>query len=238
MKGTCIVSLGVGGHFTAGLARLAAGARANGFAGEIISWKDYPDGCPPHQAVPYGFKPYCMDLARQAGFQVVIWLDAACVPVRSLAPVIAEASARGHMFQWAPYNTGEWCSDTCLDAFGLTRARAYSFVHSLWACAMALDVSHPVGGEFLDRWLAASRDGRSFQGAWTNEKHQASTDGRVKGHRHDQAVGSILAYQMGLPFHPRLVHYDAWNVMPVEGYEQALRLPWFPAPVLSNHNVK
>lgn len=239
MSRPCVISLGVGKNYRNGLIRQAAGLKANWYLGTVRHYDDYPEGCPTQKEVPYGFKPYLMDVARRDGFNPVLWMDAPCVPVKRLDRVFAEAANRGYMFQWSPNNTGEWCSDAAAAAQGLTRAQVNAMPRSFWATAMCLDFRHDVANEFMDKWLAASRDGKSFPGSRKNDDGSVSADPFVRGHRHDQAVASILSHKLNMPGHARLVAYDADSIMPMSDWTNAqLCQPGFPAFILCNHNCK
>lgn len=232
-----VISYGEGRDFEAGLNRLEAGFKANGIQADLFIHRTPPQDCPAHWQVPYGFKPWFFEYYRTTHKQV-IWLDASCVPVKSFERLWYELERDGCLFQVSPLSIGEWCSDAALETMGITREQALAMKPSMWNCAVGLDFRHKTACEFLEKWLEKSRDGRSFQGAWTNEHGQASKDLRVQGHRHDQTIATILAYQLGMPFNEHVVHYDIWNVMPLEYYKSYLRLPWFPAPILNNHNAK
>lgn len=233
-----VISLGIGQRFGMGLTRLEAGLKANGYEGEIHLFREYPEGCPTHREIPYGFKPWLLDWARRRGDSEALWMDSACVPVKSLDRVFALMRRQGYVFPYSPLRIGEWCSDAALNTMGLTREKVMGLWPSIWATVMGLNFRNALANEFLDRWLAKSRDGVSFHGDWTNENGQVSSDPRVQGHRHDQTIATILAFQMGLTFSWGVVCYDSGDVMPLEGFEERLRLPGFPTPILSNHNVK
>ena len=66
------------------------------------------------------------------------------------------------------------------------------------ACVMGFDVQNIVANNFLKQYTDAASDGISYMGDWTNQNLQVSYDMRVKGHRHDQSVASILAKQLGM----------------------------------------
>lgn len=231
----CVVTLGVGQRFAAGVKRMGAGLKANGYEGTGRMLTAYPPGCPTHKEIPYGFKPWLIDRARYDGFDQVLWMDAACVPVKPLDGLFELLAVEGAVFPYSPLPIWQWCSDACRDAMGLSKARLRGLCPSMWACVIGLDFRHGAANEFLDQWLLYSRDGVSFHGAWTNENGQVSANPEVKGHRHDQTVASILAFEMGLPFHLEIVAYDMDNVVPLEAYEGKLTIPDCPAYILSNH---
>ena len=234
----CVVSLGIGQRFSGGLVRQVAGLMANRFEGDIIQAVDWPDGCPTHAEVPYGFKPWMVDRARSEGYEQVLWLDSACVPVKPLGPLFDLIALDGVVLPVGRRPTWEWCSDACAEKMGVSRSRLLGMCPTIWACVMGFDFRHATANEFLDRWLAYSRDGVCFHGAYTNENGEVSADPNVKGHRHDQAVASILAFEMGLSFTRDIVEYDFNNTLLLDGYESNLRQPDALAYILAQHDVK
>ena len=233
----CVVTLGVGQRFPAGVRRQEAGLIANGFDGERRMFTEYPPGCPTHQQIPYGFKPWLMDQARRDGFDQVLWMDAACVPVRSLDGLFEELAIDGAIFPYSPLRIWEWCSDACAKQMGISWNKLKGLCPSIWSCVIGLDFRHDAANEFLDQWLAYSCKG-AFHGAWSNDNGEVSADPEVKGHRQDQTVATILAFRLGLPFSLGTVSYDMEGIMPFDGYDKFLRLPNYRTYILNNHNVK
>jgi hypothetical protein len=210
----CVVSLATKkAPFPKALRRLERSVRRAGFQGEILLWRpgSYPAGCPPHLEVPFAFKPFCFSEARRRGYDLVLWLDARCLVVRSLDPIFDEIAERGWvLFRNEPHVLGEWASDLALELFGLTREEALA-LPEVNGAALGLDLRNRVAADFLDSWYAAARDGRSFRGVVEplgsgadymdvkkNRSGRVSGDPRVRGHRHDQTVAGILAHRLGM----------------------------------------
>ena len=101
------------------------------------------------------------------------------------------------LFDNIGFSIGDYTSDACLNQFGMTREEAFDS-KMIMACVMGFDVQNPVAAEFLNRYISAALDGVSYHGDWHNNNLQVSRDMRVKGHRHDQSVASIIAKQMGM----------------------------------------
>jgi hypothetical protein len=200
-----------------GLRRLHESLLRVGFGGEFMCWPpgSFPAGCPPHWEAPFAFKPFCFAEARQRGVDLALWMDAACIAVRSLESLFREIDRRGQLlFQNGTRRLGEWASDEALARFDIGREQAMS-IPEVNAATLGLDLRSAVGREFLDRWLEAAQHGVAFRGVpealRTGEDYQdvksnralrVSADPRVRGHRHDQTVAGILAYRLGLPLTP------------------------------------
>ena len=213
-----VISLATGEErFTTALEHLGAGLEQVGFDGAFEPWRDgrYPPGCPEHLDVPFAFKPYCFAEARKAGAGLVLWLDSTCLPVRPLDGLFGELGRDGYLlFANRRRVVGEWASDLALEWLGVSREEAMQ-MPEVNAAALGLDLRSAVGNEFLDRWLAEARAGLAFRGVkepleggvdyddvkW-NRGNRASADPRVRGHRHDQTVAGVLAFELGLHLRP------------------------------------
>ncbi len=60
--------------------------------------------------------------------------------------------------------------------------------------------------------LVGYDNGRLFNGPYTNDRRQVSTDRSVRGHRHEQSVISVLRHHLDMPFRAGLkigLLYDA-----------------------------
>lgn len=192
------------GHYAKGMFRLEDSLRKVGFGGEHQIFKGINDyehiGSPFHKnapgAVPYAFKALSIKKAIDEGARYVLWCDSVVYATKSIEPVFNHVQAHGYLlFDNIGFSIGDYTSDACLNHFGMSRAEAFSS-KMLMACVMGFDVHYQESRLFLDAYINAALDGISYHGDWTNENLQVSNDVRVRGHRHDQSVASILAKQM------------------------------------------
>jgi hypothetical protein len=175
------------GGYPEALARMRESLARTGYDGEVATWEhgDLPGGCPAHDDVPFAFKPFALDEVRDRGYDVVLWLDAACVAVRSLEPFFKRIETDGHLlFRNGNRLVGEWSADAALDVLGLSRAEALE-MPEVNAAAIGLDLGDRTAAEFQERWLDEARRGTTFRG----DKSE---------HRHDQTVAGILAARLGM----------------------------------------
>ncbi len=200
----CIVNVAVGpkSHYFDWQHRLAASLDDVGYTDARMFWTgEVPPGSPSHDEVPYAMKPAAFLAARAAGHRHVLWCDAAIWARRDLGGVFESIRRWGHLFFYNGYLCGNWITDAALDKQGLTRDEAMT-IPDFTGCCMGLDLESEKSAEFLRLWHAASIDGVSFVGDWTNEHKQCSPDPRCMGHRHDQVIGSIIAHRLGMtPIH-------------------------------------
>ena len=183
--------------YKAGQERLEDSLKEVGFDGDLILFTDDSElGCPPHSKIPYAFKPYALREVARRGYELVLWCDASVWAIKPIQPLFDIIEKQGHMF-WYNGWCDTWTSDACMKAFGICREQLKITPHLQGIC-MGWDMRRPKCQVFLERWLAKADDGVSFPGAWTNNNHEVSHDPGVKGHRHDQAVASILAWQLDM----------------------------------------
>ncbi|MFH1717514.1 MAG: hypothetical protein ABIF19_09210 [Planctomycetota bacterium] len=169
---------------------------------------------PTHAQIPYGFKPAMMKLAQGRGYRYLLWCDSSIVPVAPLKRAFDIIRENGYMFLLCGHNCGVWCSDAALKTLGITREDAFDIPQIIGGC-QGLDLNNELARDYLDRWYDLSRDGISFHGSHTNENHQVSTDDRVKGSRHDQVAGSVIAHQLGMDrILGNVAMYDESGVVP------------------------
>ena len=191
----CIVTLGCGGWYPKGVDRLERSLIYHGWAEAMHMHRDYPPGCPTHQDVPYGFKLHCIQAARDAGHDQVLWLDTSAWAIQNPLPLFDIIEKQGHYFWTSGYWSGEWCNDRSLEYFGVTRDEAMN-IRMLYALCLGFDFRHDRTKAFFDLWQKSLADGM-FNGSWKREDGDRE-DLRYSGHRHDQSCASLIAHQLGM----------------------------------------
>ena len=200
------------GNYAKGLMRLEKSLIQVGFGGTFKGINDYAHiGSPMHKnapgAVPYAFKAYSIKKAIEEGARYILWCDSVIYATKSINPVFEHIKKHGYvLFDNIGFSIGDYTSDKCLEVFNMSREKAFK-TPMIMACVMGFDIQNPTAKAFLDLYIDAAADGASYHhntldtiahGDWSNEYLQVSNDMRVKGHRHDQSVASILAEQLGM----------------------------------------
>lgn len=191
------------GNYAKAMMRLELSLKQVGFDGTVKCINDYGHiSSPQHKgaadAVPYAFKAMAIKKAIDEGAELLLWGDSVVYATKSIEPVFEHIKEHGYLFfDNLGFSIGDYTSDACLEKFGMTRQEAFES-KMIMACVMGFNLSHPEARDFLQKYIEAAGDGVSYPGAWTNENLQVSRDMRVKGHRHDQSVASILVKQLGL----------------------------------------
>lgn len=200
MTDQCIVNVSVGGWYPFGQDRLKDALYRLRYKGGFMFWRDqYPEGCPAQSAVPYAFKLYAIQAALKQGYRQILWLDSSMYPVKPVDHIFKTMRESGHFVIQDGWNVGQWCSDAALAGFGIDREEAFN-IPCILAGVLGLNFDNARTADFFGAWMQKCNDGFSFLGDWTNKEGQVSKDPRVRGHRHDQVIASILINKMQMPY--------------------------------------
>jgi hypothetical protein len=208
-----VVNFAKGGGYPQLQARLVKSLKAAGYHDEILTFSDDLQlGCRPHSEVPYGFKVWAIQAALELA-ESVLWCDASVLATRNPQGIFGHIEEFGYILFDSGWNCAQWTSDKCLLNFSTTRDEAKKMVHYSGGC-VGLSRHSTVAQEFLRHLVYHVQDGTSFQGAWSNEAGQVSTDPYCLGHRHDQSVGSLIAARLGMKILPGRGSYFEYNTGP------------------------
>lgn len=199
-----IVSFADGaGSYAKALMRLELSLIQTHFKGRFKGINDYGHiASPMHKgapdSVPYAFKAHSIKKAIEEGATQILWCDSVVYATKSIEPIFDHITEHGYiLFDNIGFSVGDYTSDACLAKFNMSRDEAFNS-KMIMACVMGFDLRNELATTFLQQYIAAAADGVSYPGSWTNENLQVSNDMRVKGHRHDQSVASILANRLGM----------------------------------------
>ncbi|MBU8911325.1 MAG: hypothetical protein KOO65_08650 [Desulfobacterales bacterium] len=167
--------------------------------GEMKFYTEYPEGCPTHQEINYGFKPFVINIARVQGYEQVLWIDAGCVVTKRLDAIWDIIDEQGYYLQQNGWNTGNWMTDKSLEIMNLTRDEAMDLPHAM-ANVMGFDFTTSICQDFFYTWYEYSKNKEVFSGPWKNDRRQCSADERCLGHRHDQSIASVIASKLEMKF--------------------------------------
>ena len=191
MNEAVVVGVGVGAWFPRGLKRLEESLVPYRDDIDFKGWYDeYPPNCRTHANEPYEFKRTALEWAKSQGYRVAIWADCSCWFVKHPRHLIQTIKDRGYWLCTLGWNTGEWTSDRALPGTGYTRDKLMH-VPMVAATFYGLDLASPIADRYF-QYMAEKQT--FFRGPYANKDHEASTDYRVKGHRHDQTFLSVFAH--------------------------------------------
>lgn len=187
----CIVSVGIGDWYGAGIDRLERSLIYHGWAGDILTWKDWPNEKYGRGSI-YNVKAAAFDEAIQKGYDHIMWLDASVWALKDPMTVFDKISSVGHFTVKNGFNGAQICSDKCLEYFGVDRNTAESYP-SCAAGLMGFNLRNQRSKDFMDKWLKACQDGM-FEGSHQHDNQ--STDPRFMFYRHDQSCATIIMGQL------------------------------------------
>jgi hypothetical protein len=124
----------------------------------------------------------------EEGYTKIIWVDCSVFLIKPLDPIWKIVAEEGFLAQEAGYWLGQWCNNTTLDYFNLTREEANEIRMYGNAGLLGINFDFPTSKEFFLRWEKSMEDGM-FKGSWSN-------------HRHDMSCGSAIRHFLDLPLQP------------------------------------
>lgn len=196
-------------RYIKGQQRQEESLKAVGWDGDYFAFTSFAEiGSPDHDEVPYAFKPYAIQKVKDMGYDVVIWMDSPVYAIKPLRQLVGEITLDFLrnvpgiiLFDNLGFTIGDFTSDACLAKYQMSREDSFK-LPMIMACVMGFDFRSAPALKFFDQYIEGARNG-AYEGDWKNGNGQVSTDFRVKGHRHDQSVASIIAAKMGIkPLHP------------------------------------
>jgi hypothetical protein len=148
-----------------------------------------------HAEIPYGFKPDIIKKAADAGYRKIIWADSTICMAKIPTHTLAQAAQHGvAVFHNLGHPLWNWISDKALNHLGYRNADLTK-MEQIMACVLCFDLDNPMGLQIFNEWYAAAYSGVSFQ-------DYGSDRIGYKGHRHDQAILSVLCYKYNIPMLP------------------------------------
>lgn len=182
------------------------------YKGDVLLFSDYQEiGSKPHTEVPYQFKVFAIEKARQMGYDVVLYCDASIWAIKDVMKSINYINEKGWLMEFCGFgfiSASQYTTDICLEKFNLTRDEA-ELIWLYSAGFTGLNFKNKIATEFFNQWLHRAKEEITFKGAWDNNQNQCSNDPRCKGHRHDQSVASIIAHNLGMErINPYFMQYQ------------------------------
>lgn len=201
-------------RYIKGQQRQQSSLKAVGWDGDYFAFRDYDTiHSPAHDVVPYAFKAYAIEHVRRQGYDTVLWMDSPVYATKPIDKVIEAISGKGMLlFDNIGFTIGDYTSDKCLELMGMTREESFT-KPMVMACVMGFDFTNPhiYNNIFKPYYELAKKKGH-YEGDWNNANGQVSADTRVRGHRHDQSVISILAAQQSYKLvHPHSTYFAYFN---------------------------
>jgi hypothetical protein len=136
-------------------------------------------------------------------YNTLLWADACIVP-RDLTPLFERIERDGYWMSKNGWMNSEWTADSAYADLSVTKEENARIPHVV-ATAFGISLRHFKGAAFLAEYLRLAQT-NAFCGPWwnSNRGEYAGRDGAapcgdasVRGHRHDQAAASVIAWKLG-----------------------------------------
>lgn len=196
MHENIILSCGVGYWYPNGVNRLKnIVAQYKGI--DFKGWtEDFPPGSPSHKEVPYAFKTWALNWAKESGYKKALWLDSSIYPGKDPNQIFDIINTRGYFLSMNGWNQANWSTNEQLKYYGVTRDEAENMSHPVGGI-VGINFEHKTGIQLFEHYLQAAID-KMFIGPWTNNNKEVSKDQRVLGSRHDQTCLGFISNKLNL----------------------------------------
>jgi len=187
-----IISCGAGGWYPAGIDRLERTLNYNGWAGDMLLFKDYPEGCPHHSGRgQYNFKVYMFNEAFRRGYKVVLWLDSSFYAIKDPMPIMDYINENGLYF----FKSGYPLSATATDDLLMGRLREnFLDVPEFATGAIGINIDNPKGASFFSGWERLMQSGYFGGNRVHDERDSKHT--LFQFSRQDQSAASMVLHGM------------------------------------------
>lgn len=177
----------------------------------LMYFRAIPDSWPSHAERPYAFKSHALLQAarylpwhndRELAPTLLLWCDAPIVPVRDMTPLWDQIERDGYWIARNGWNNYEWTADSAYptifprETLDSARTRNKTIPHVV-ASAFGLNTAHPLGQRLLSRYFNLCNT-TAICGPWKNTPETPCGPPDVLGHRHDQTILSLVAWELGL----------------------------------------
>jgi hypothetical protein len=141
-----------------------------------------------HHEIPYGFKPEQIQVARERGYEQIIWCDSTIRLLKNPEPYLQLAKERGIVaFDNLGHPLNKYISDLAVDRTGLTPSELTE-AKNIMACAIVFDFSNPITVSVFEQWADLRKDGVSFQN-YGSDRPEFIT------HKHDQSCLAVILHK-------------------------------------------
>jgi hypothetical protein len=139
----------------------------------------------------YGFKPHCVQYARERGYEKIIFLDPACILVDKIDDWFRMTNSVGVVAAEDSSSLADCCSEQAFNYFGVTRniVRERGW-HLVGGSAYIFDFARPLCNQIFYTWYEAERDGMF------GSQEQAQSE-QIQSHRNDESCMALSIYTSG-----------------------------------------
>lgn len=165
--------------------------------------KGYPKSfiygeCQVHKEQPYLFKSYAIQVARERGYDKVVWADSSIVIMNDMSHYFKLLEEIGVIVMDNPgCPISFYTADDCLDKMGCPRNE---MAFEIDAAIMLFDFNSEKANTVFDEYFSFCRDGVCLRGESGSDRIE------FKAHRHDQSIMSYIIRKHYI----NPINYGAW----------------------------
>lgn len=160
--------------------------------GDVRIYKEFPEWCTPHSAIPYAFKYDLMQRALDDGYTRLFWMDSSMRILKNPTPLLDNSNGIV-AFDNLGHPVEHWINDTTLANFGITPEDVKG-VKQIWGGLTFWDFNTDLAKEVFAELNEQIKLG-SF-----NEDNTSRPG--FKASRHDQACLSWILHKRGIELLP------------------------------------
>lgn len=191
----CIIGVGIGGWYAAGIDRLEKSLLFHGFPGDTLFWRDtYPPGSPSHADNPYYFKVAAFEWALWRGYTNILYLDASFWAIQNPIKIFDFFISNGIYIFRTGYSLAQTVNDVALERLGYSRDMLVDTPEYASGC-VGLNFNNPDARQLYTAWKDYMDQGLS-RGSRLHDGQ--SQDPRFLFHRQDQSCLSLAMYKLKL----------------------------------------
>lgn len=186
------VSTAFGVRYVEQLDRLRASVNLIYPDSNFIYWEErLPPGSKPFSDSLYGFKPHCVQYAKEAGFKKIIFLDPACILVEKVDYWFDIIDRYGLIAAMDDNLLSNYCGNAAFKYFNASRETAlYEKWHLVGGSVYVFDFDFELCHTIFNKWMKAEKDGM-----YGSQVQQAR--GEIETHRNDESCMSLSLYTSG-----------------------------------------
>ncbi|MDB6080933.1 MAG: hypothetical protein JWO53_205 [Chlamydiia bacterium] len=129
------------------------------FKGHLIyrvgGWPSISKGRLRYADVPYAFKPFMFEEAKDMGYKHILWLDSCCIPIKDLSHIFSQLKRKGYCYYHEGLETHKSLESWDYIRKSLDAPKQEKYINVITQI-VGISCVHPSGVTLLDEWIIAA----------------------------------------------------------------------------------
>lgn len=126
--------------------------------------------CPTHATIPFAFKLFIIQEAREKGYKQIVWCDSSITMETDITPVLEFAKEHGvAAFDNLNFMLSGWLSDAAQERLEISDEDLWG-IKQIMACCVCFDFDNPKAEKVFDEWYERCMDGCSFHNGYGSRR--------------------------------------------------------------------